>query len=127
MDIGRKEFEELQNIARRLEALRAECETLKNEAKEVKKRFGRGLSKWAREWIIKVEMTCENAEFDFSRAVNKSIPFLMTSSLPWRKGENAETATCASCGKPVNRILTIRRWEEDKEILYCVSCLMSTA
>jgi len=110
--IGRKEFEELQNIAQRLDALRIECEKLKDEARTAKAKYDVHLSRWAIDWLEKVERTCENAGLDLFQTVNRSIPFLMTASLPWRKGGAEDKAVCACCGKPVNRILTIRAWKE---------------
>jgi len=125
MAIGRKEFEELKSIAQRLQALHSECERLTEEVRDARLRFGEHLSGWAEGWLGEVERICERFSWDILRIQNKSIPFLMTASLPWRKGESEKTAHCASCGKSVSRILAIRKWEEDEEIFYCVSCLMS--
>jgi len=125
MALGRKEFEELQSIAQRLQILLAESENLTEVVSDARARFGKHLSVWAEGWLGEVERICEKIWWDLFRVQNKSIPFLMTASLPWRKGESENFASCALCGRSVDRLLAIRKWEEDKEILYCVACLMS--
>jgi len=125
MAIGRKEFEELQSIAQRLQALLAESERLAEVVGDARARFGENLSVWAEGWLGEVERICEKIWWDLFRVQNKSISFLMTASLPWRKGESENFSRCALCGKSVDRILAIRKWEEDEEIFYCISCLMS--
>jgi len=125
MGIGRKEFEELKEIAQRLQALCTLSEELTEVVCDASERFGEHLSVWAKAWLGEAERICEKTWRELLRVQNKSIPFLMTASLPWRKDESGSSARCALCGRRVERLLAIRKWEEDKETFYCVSCLMS--
>jgi|Deesub1362B_J571_1020462.scaffolds.fasta_scaffold17338_3 hypothetical protein len=125
MVLGRKEFEELKSIAQRLQTLCTLSERLAEVAGDARERFGEQLSLWAEGWLGEVERICDKMWWELFRVQNKSIPFLMTASLPWRKGESENFASCALCGKSVERLLAIRKWEKENELFYCVSCLMS--